>query len=98
MGADYGDLEITILEEAENVNIQRYLEILTEIDKKLTQDGIGYSLIKITLKDAWYPDTTQEFYIYGVTPEDLHCDDPLARLQQMWDEQEANRQAIKNGY
>lgn len=98
MGSDYGYLEITILEEAESVNIQRYLELLTEVDQKLTHDGIGYSLVKITLQDALYPDTTQKFYIYGVTPEDLHCDDPLARLQQMWDEQEANRQAIKNRY
>jgi hypothetical protein len=38
---------------------------------------------------------TEAFEIYGITQEDLLCEDPLARLQQMWQEQEAQRQGVK---
>lgn len=89
MGADYGYLIITVLEDEENVNIEGALEILTQIDKELTQDGVGYSFINLTLQCGEYPFIKKELRIFHITPEDLHCDDPLERLEQLWNEQES---------
>ncbi len=98
MGAQYGYLKVSAMLPEENINILSALELLTEIDKKLIDSGIGYSLIEITIEDARYPDTTSQFYLYGVRPEDLHREDSLSYLQELWNEQEANRQATKENW
>ncbi len=94
MGTSYGYLDVTAVLPQEKVNIASALEVLTEIDRLLTDSNIGYYVIEITLVDAVYPDTTTEFNLYCVHPEDLHREDSLAYLQELWATQEAHRQAI----
>lgn len=95
MGNEYGYIEAAFLDSEENINIQRALVILTEIDRVLTENGVGYYVMEITIANGAYPDNTSEFVLYGITKEDLSCEDPLARLQEKWDAQEAKRQALK---
>ena len=94
LGASYGYLKVTAVLPKEKVNIDSALELLTEIDQLLTDSNIGYYVIEITIVDAVYPDTTAEFKLYGVHPEDLYREDSLAYLQDLWAAQEAHRQAI----
>lgn len=98
LGSRYGYLELNILTDAQSCNLQTATELLLEADRLLTESGVGYYVLEINLEDAPWPDTTTEFTLYSVRSEDLHCPDPLARLQQMWNEQEARRQEIKAGY
>lgn len=95
MGNDYGYLEVTFLDSDENINIHRALERMLEIDRVLTENGIGYYVIEVTIANGEYPNNTHELNIYGVRKQDLFCDDPIDRLQEMWDEQESHRQALK---
>ena len=95
LGSAYGFLEVTAVLPKEEVNIRSALNILTEIDHLLLERSIGYYLIEITIVDAEYPDTTAEFTLYGVHPEDLYRENPLAYLQELWNSQEAHRQEIK---
>lgn len=88
MGTDYGYLEITVIEDAKNIDGKRALEILTEVDAQLAKHGVGYTLVEITLKNS--ETSFRELSIYGITPEDLHCDDPLGRLRQLWEDQTKN--------
>ena len=94
-GFHYGNLEITLLQSSESCNIQTALRYLQEIDSLLTESGVGYYVLELSLKA---PSSKSEFHIYGVRREDLHCEDPLSRLQELWNEQEAHRQEIKASY
>lgn len=95
MGNDYGYIEVTVVANEENVNIRGALEILLEMDQTLTEAGIGYYVVDLTIENGVYPDNSVKFYIYEVKKQDLLCSDPLAQLQKKWDEQEAHRQALK---
>lgn len=95
LGSAYGYLTLTAVLPKEEVNIHSAFSIMRELDQLLTESGIGYYLIEITINDAAYPNTTTEFSLYGVHPEDLRRDDPLAYLQELWDAQEAHRQELK---
>lgn len=95
LGAAFGFLEVTAVLPKEEVDIRSALTILTEIDRLLTESGIGYSIIEITIVNAEYPDTTAEFHLYDVHPEDLDRENPLAYLQELWNSQEAHRQEIR---
>lgn len=96
MGNRYGYIVAEFLDSDENIHIRRALEILTEIDRILSEEGVGYCVMEITVVSETHPDSTRKFFIYGVTKEDLSCEDPLARLQEKWDAQEAERQARKD--
>lgn len=95
MGWDYGYLEVRILEDQENLHIERLLERLWEMDAAMTQAGVGYQVVEIILVSD--PDYTvaEEFYIHSIYREDLYSEDPMAVLQALWDKQEAKRQEIK---
>lgn len=93
IGEAYGYLDVKFLEDDENVNIRRACEQLMELDRLLTEHGIGYSVLEVRLQNGEYPNITKEFYIYAVQKEDLRREDALAHLQQMWDEQEAQRES-----
>ncbi len=95
MGSQYGDLELRFLEDEAQINLQRAYELLAEADRRLTEKGIGWYVMEIMLQNGEYPNDTVTFYLYGVRKEDLTAEDPIARLQELWDEQEANRQRIK---
>jgi len=95
LGWDHGTLELWFVEKPEDLNIYRLLERLREVDAAMTQAGVGYRLIEIQLVDAPDFDYTQEFYIYDILREDLYSEDPLAALQELWEAQEAKRQALK---
>ena len=56
---------------------------------------MGYYVLDVTIANGAYPDNTVEFHIFDVTKQDLSCDAPLLRLQELWDAQEANRQASR---
>ena len=98
LGSAYGYLTLTAVLSKEEVNIHSALDILKEADQLLTERSIGYYLIEITIKDAAYPNTTAEFSLYGVHPEDLRREDALAYLQELWNAQEAHRQEIKENW
>ena len=95
MGWDYGYLEVEFLESPEDLSIQRILERLWELDEAMTTAGVGYQVVKITLVSD--PDwrVAEKFYIFDIRREDLYSEDPMAALQELWEEQEANRQARK---
>lgn len=95
MGWDYGYLEVEFLESPEDLSIQRILERLWELDEAMTTAGVGYQVVKITLVSD--PDwrVAEKFYIYDILREDLYSEDPLEALQELWEKQEANRQARK---
>lgn len=95
MGWDYGYLEVEFLESPEDLSIQRILERLWELDEAMTTAGVGYQVVKITLVSD--PDwrVAEKFYIFDIRREDLYSEDPLEALQELWEEQEANRQARK---
>lgn len=95
LGWDHGTLELWFVENPENLNIHRLLERLREVDAAMTQAGVGYRLIEIQLVDAPDFDYAQKYYIYDILREDLYSEDPLEALQELWEEQEANRQARK---
>ena len=95
LGWDHGTLELWFVEKPEDLNIYRLLERLREVDAAMTQAGVGYRLIEISLVDVPDFDYTQEYYIYDILREDLYSENPLAVLQELWEAQEANRQALK---
>lgn len=95
MGWDYGYLTLTVLEEEENINLEHAAGVLAELDRILTEAGVGYYAIDFTLASGVFPQNYVEFDIYDVTWEDLNRGDPLARLKEIWDAQEAKRQEIK---
>ena len=95
MGWDHGTLELWFVEKPEDLHIHRLLERLREVDAAMTQAGVGYRLIEITLVDAPDFDYTQKFYIHDILREDLYSEDPLAALQELWEAQEAKRQEMK---
>lgn len=95
MGWDHGTLELRFVESENNLNIQRLLERLWELDEAMTKAGVGYRVVEIQLVDAPDWEHTREFYIYDILREDLYSDDPMAVLQALWEEQEAKRQALK---
>lgn len=96
LGVQYGELDVTAILPAEKVNISSALEVMREIDQQLAKGNVGYYLMKITLQDASFLDYTVQFTLYGVHPEDLHREDALTYLQELWNEQEARRQERKN--
>ena len=91
MGNEYGYLEVTFLDSDENINIHRALDRMLEIDRVLTENGVGYYVLDVTIANGEYPNNTHKFRIYGVRKQDLLCEDPLSRLQEIWEEQEAYR-------
>ena len=93
MGESYGSVTVQFMVPEEHVHIQEALETLLETDRILTEKGIGYYVMKVTIANGIYPENTVELNIYGITKEDLTCDDPLGRLQEIWEEQEARRRA-----
>ena len=95
LGVQYGELDVTAILPAEKVNISSALEVMREIDQQLAKSNVGYYLMKITLQDASFLDYTVQFTLYGVHPEDLHREDALTYLQELWNEQEARRQERK---
>lgn len=99
MGDRYGKLSLTLVVPPESGNIESALSYLLELDALLTESGAGYYVLELYLGSTPRPAIlSPEFNIYGVRREDLHCEDPLSRLQQLWDKQEARRQEIKAGY
>lgn len=93
IGEAYGYLDVTFLvEEAEN-GLEQACERLLELDRVLTEQGVGYHVMEVILQSGEYPDITSRFYLYGVQKEDLLAEDVAAHLQQMWDEQEAQRES-----
>lgn len=95
MGAQYGYLELTFLEDEEQIGLERAYERMAEADRLLTEAGIGWYVMEVELQNGEYPNDTVTFYLYGVRKEDLTADAPIAHLQEMWDAQEANRRRIK---
>lgn len=95
MGWDYGWLTVYFLEDAENLTVPRVLERLRQVDEAMTKAGVGYQVVEIRLITD--PDLVRakQFTIYAIRREYLQSDDPLAVLQALWEEQEANRQALK---
>lgn len=95
MGWDYGYLEVEFLEDLDNLNIQRLLERLWELDEAMTKAGVGYQVVEITLVSD--PDwrVAEKFYISDIRREDLYGDDPMAALQELWEAQEAKRQEMQ---
>lgn len=95
MGWDYGYITLTVLEEEGNINLEHAAEVLAELDRILTEAGVGYYAVDFTLASGAYPENHVEFHIYDVTWEDLNRGDSLARLKEIWDAQEAKRQELK---
>lgn len=95
MGWDHGTLELWFVENPENLHIQRLLERLQEVDAAMTQAGVGYRVVEIRLVDAPDFDYTQKFYIYDILRENLYSEDPMEAIQELWEKQEAIRQAMK---
>lgn len=95
MGWDYGYITLTVLEEEGNINLEHAAEVLAELDRILTEAGVGYYAVDFTLASGAYPENHVEFHIYDVTWEDLNRGDSLARLKKIWDAQEAKRQELK---
>jgi hypothetical protein len=92
MGWDYGTLEIWLVAEENAINLDGAYDTLIELDRILTEAGIGYRYIELRLFASTDPKEPIQFTIYDVTHEDLTCEDPMARLQKIWNEQEAKRQ------
>ena len=95
MGWNYGYITLTVLEEEGNINLEHAAEVLAELDRILTEAGVGYYAVDFTLASGAYPENHVEFHIYDVTWEDLNRGDSLARLKKIWDAQEAKRQELK---
>lgn len=95
MGWDYGWLSVYFLEEPENLNVPRVLERLRQVDEAMTKAGVGYQVVEIILITDTDLVKANTFEIYAIRREYLQSDDPLAVLQELWEEQEANRQAVK---
>ncbi len=95
MGWDYGCLSVYFLEDAENLNALRVLERLRQVDEAMTEAGVGYQVVAISLDTDPELAETDKFTIYAIRREYLQSDDPLAVLQALWEEQEAYRQALK---
>lgn len=93
MGSDCGTIRISFL--SSYCNIQQATKFLIEIDAKLTESGIGYNLIDLTITCDYSDVSPSAFHIYDIRKEDITCEDPLEHLQALWDEQEANRQKVK---
>lgn len=95
MGWDYGWLTVYFLEEPENLTVFRVLERLRQVDEAMTKAGVGYQVVEIRLITD--PDLVraEQFTVYAIRREYLQSEDPLAVLQSLWEEQEANRQALK---
>lgn len=92
MGWDYGTLQIRLIVEENTINLDGAYDTLIELDRILTEAGIGYRYIELRLFASTDPKEPIQFTIYDVTHEDLTCEDPMARLQEIWNEQEAKRQ------
>ena len=92
MGWDYGTLDIRLVADENAINLDGTYDTLIELDRILTEAGIGYRYIELRLFASTDPKEPIHFTIYDVTHEDLTCEDPLARLQEIWNEQEAKRQ------
>lgn len=95
MANDYGYLELEFHDSEENIHILQALKLLTEADRILRERGVGYYVLELTLSNGTDSDNRSRFHIYGITKEDLTCADPLARLQEKWNQQEALRQERK---
>ena len=95
MGWDHGELVVWFVEKDEDLNIQRLLERLWQVDDAMTRAGVGYRVVEIRLVNAPDRNSTKDFYIYDILREDLESDDPLAVLQALWEKQEAKRQDLK---
>lgn len=95
MGWDYGWLTVYFLEEPEELTVLRVLERLRQVDEAMAEAGVGYQVVEIRLITD--PDLVkaEQFTVYAIRREYLQSDDPLAKLQSLWEEQEANRQALK---
>lgn len=98
MGKDYGYIYISAILPKEEVNLVSAMELLRQTDQRLSDTGIGYYLIEISIRDEEYLDYTVSFNLYNVHPEDLHREDALVHLQELWDAQEAHRQEVKKQY
>ena len=93
IGRKYGYIEVTVQDDI--LSADRCLERLLQIHDELTQRDADYYVIALSLEHVSSEKEKESFEIYGITQEDLFCEDPLTRLQQMWTEQEAHRQAVK---
>lgn len=94
IGKEYGYIEISFSEES--LSVERCLDRLMEVHIQLAEDGGDYFVISIELEHISSEKERESFGIYGITKEDLFCEDPLSRLQEMWTEQEAHRQTLKD--
>ena len=93
MGSQYGTIQVYFQTEEQDVTMEQLLERMLEVDAALTDAGLGYYVLDVRLLVGQY---TADLYVYDVTPEDLHCEDPLARLWEIWEIQEAHRETIRN--
>lgn len=98
MGQQYGYVEITIIESEDNIHLEKILEYLQKAGSLLEEQGAGYYVMDLTLQNGEYPNDTVTLEIYGVKKEDLEAEDPLARLREMWEAQEAHREQVRQGW
>ena len=97
-GWEYGYLEITVLEAEENVHIDRAVEVLLEVDRLLTEAGVGWYTIDFSLVSGTYPEEYKEFEVNGIIKEDLVNPAPRERIQVLWERLEAVKQAVREKY
>ena len=97
LGADYGFLEITAVITNDPVDFQDMLNVWQQIDRQLTDQGVGYCLLELSIVDN-DPETDTLLKVYNIRPEGLQQDDPIRYLQDLWDVQEAHRQNVKEQY
>lgn len=93
IGRKYGYIEMTVRDDT--LTAERALERLLQIHEELKRRNADYYVLALSMERPTTEGETESFEIYGITQEDLLCEDPLARLQQMWQEQEAQRRAVK---
>lgn len=91
LGENYGYLQFTAVLPEDPIDIHSALKVLTEIDQTLAEDGVRYCMVDIKLIDAEYPETTESFRLWDIRREDLLCEDPLARLTELWEEQQSSK-------
>lgn len=93
VGREYGYVEVHIQDAPENITTMGALLHLLDMDGRLAD--AGYYTLSLNLTSGVFAENQLLFQIVGVRPEDLHCDDPLTRLREIWDEQEMRRMEMQ---
>lgn len=93
LGSGYGQITLYIYESEDRLNMACAMEYLTKADRLLTENGVPYRAMDITLVYDGKQLTTWD--MDQVTPEDLACENPLPALEAKWAQQEAHRQEVR---